>query len=119
MAGRGAQVLSEAGRRMPKLGALKKAVLLMLAAFPGSGEVENNFSIVQGMSSHRRAGVSTEVLQACAKIALDGPKTEEFVPMRMHKCEATPLCIASQNFYYKMYGVRRYRKDRGEASWGY
>ena len=90
-----AQVLSDAGRRMPKLGALKKAVLFMLAAFPGSGEVENNFSIVQGMSSHRRAGVSTEVLQACAKVALDGPKTEEFVPRRMCKHKATPLCTLS------------------------
>jgi len=35
----------------------------MLAAFPGTGEVERNFSIVQGMSSHRRAGVSIEVLK--------------------------------------------------------
>ena len=113
-----AQVLSSAGRRMTKLGALKKVVLFMLAAFPGTGEVESNFSIVQGMSSHRRAGVSTEVLQACAKVALDGPKTEEFVLKRKHTCEATPLCKMSHNFYYKMYGGRRYQKDRGEASWG-
>ena len=91
-----AQVLSDAGRRMPKLGALKKAVLFMLAAFPGSGEVENNFSIVQGMSSHRRAGVSTEVLQACAKVLLHGPKTEEFVPMQKHTGKATPLCAMSR-----------------------
>ena len=87
-----AQVLTNAGRRIGKLGALKKAVLMMLVAFPGSGEVENNFSIVQGMSSHRRAGVSVEVLQACAKVAIDGPKTQELVPLRMHKLEATLLC---------------------------
>ena len=113
-----AQVLTNAGRRMGKLGALKKAVLMMLVAFPGSGEVENNFSIVQGMSSHRRAGVSVEVLQACAKVALDGPKTEEFVPLRMGKHTASPLCRMSQNLYYKMFGGRRFSKDRGEAGWG-
>ena len=113
-----ARVFSDAGRRVGKLGALKKVVLFMLAAFPGTGEVERNFSIVQGMSSHRRAGVSIEVLQACAKVALDGPKTSEFVPLRKHKCEATPLCKMAQNFYYKMYGGRRYQKDRGEGSWG-
>lgn len=112
------QVLKNAGRRLRKLGALKRAVLLMLAAFPGSGEVENNFSIVQGMSSHRRAGVSVEVLQACAKVALDGPQTEEFVPLRKHKCEATTLSTMSQNIYYKMFGGRRYQKDRCDVGWG-
>ena len=113
-----AQVLTGAGKRMCKLGALKKAVLFMLAAFPGSGEVENNFSIVQGMSSHRRAGVSVEVLQACAKVAIDGPKTQEFVPLRSHKLEATLLCTMSQNFYFKMFGGRRYQSDRCEVGWG-
>ena len=49
-----AQTLREAGRRITKLGALKKAVTFMLAAFSGTGEVEANFSLMQGMSSHRR-----------------------------------------------------------------
>ena len=113
-----AQVLKNAGRRIAKLGALKKAVLLMLAAFPGSGEVENNFSIVQGMSSHRRAGVSVEVLQACAKIALDGPTTEEFVSFQNKTHTASLLCKMSQNFYYQMFGGRQYQMDLGEVGWG-
>ena len=89
----------------------------MLAAFPGTGDVESNFSIVQGMSSHRRAGVSTEVLRACVKIALDGPRAEEFVPGR-HKWVATPLLVMAQNCYYKMFGGRCFKKDRDEAAWG-
>ena len=65
-----AEVLRDAGRRVVNLGAFQKVVVFMLAAFGGTGEVENNFSIVQGISSHRRAGVSVEVLRACVKVAL-------------------------------------------------
>ena len=52
------------------------------------------------------------------KVALDGPKTEDFVPFAEHKCQATPRCNSAQNWYFKMHGGRRYQKDRGEASWG-
>ena len=38
--------------------------------------------------------------------------------MRGCKFEATPLCKLSQNFYYLMFGGRRYQKDRCEVGWG-
>jgi len=113
-----AKVMQDAGRRMSKLSALKKAVVFLRAAFPGTGEVENNFSIMQGMSSHRRAGVSSEVLRSSMKCVLDGPKSDDFAPRKMQKFEASLLCKTAQNWYYKMYGGRKYHTDRGEASWG-
>ena len=70
---------------------------------------------MQGMSSQRRAGVSMEVLRSCMKVALDGPRTDEFAPLRG---ELTPLCKLAQNCYVKIFGGRKYSKNRGDAAWG-
>ena len=69
------------------------------------------------MSSHRRAGVGVDTLQACEKIALDGPKTDEFVRRRSGSgpkttLEPTPLSGRSQNFYFSMFGGKKFSKGR-------
>jgi len=105
-----ASALREAGRRITRLGALKKTVVFMLAAFPATGEVERNFSIMQGLSSHRRAGVSTEILRSLVKIAIDGPKTEDFVWRHNAAWCPSQLCRLAQNWYFAAFGGKRFTK---------
>jgi len=110
-----AKVLAEAGRRIERLGALKRVVVLMLAAFPGSGEVECNFSILQGMSSHRRAGVKIDVLRACIKVAIDGPKIDDFVGLKDGQCHHTPLSKLAQNWYFTKYGGKKFSRPESDV----
>ena len=91
---------------------LCEVVLFMLAAFPGTGEVESNFAALQAMSSHRRAGAGIDVLTACMKVVLDGPPLSEFVHFARPGCnqtyQPTALSGRSQNWYRFLVGGRKF-----------
>lgn len=108
--------------RHKKYVSLGKAVGLMLATFASTGEIENNFASMQAMSTHRRAGIGIDILQACLKIVLDGPSTNSFVPHQRagdgHKMECIPTTLSgcAQNWYAFLFGCKRFKNDRSEIS---
>ncbi len=101
---------------------LGKAVGLMLASFASTGEIERNFSSMQAMSTHRRAGMGIDLLQSCLKIVLDGPSTNSFVPHERAgnghkmKCIPTTLSGRAQNWYAFLFGGKHFKNDRSEIS---
>ena len=90
---------------------LCEVVLFMLAAFPGTGEVDSTFAALQAMNSHMCAGVGIDVLTPCMKVVLDGPPLSEFVHFARPGCnqtyQPTALSGRSQNWYLFLFGGRR------------
>jgi hypothetical protein len=105
-------------RNNENLAEIGEVILFMLAAFPGTGEVESNFAALQAMSSHRRAGAGIDVLTACMKVLLDGPPTSEFVhfdrPGCVAKYSSTALSARSQNWYFFLFGGRKFSHDKSD-----
>jgi hypothetical protein len=105
-------------RNNENLAEIGEVILFMLAAFPGTGEVESNFAALQAMSSHRRAGAGIDVLTACMKVVLDGPPPSEFVHFDRPGCVAkyspTALSSRSQNWYFFLFGGRKFSQDKSD-----